>query len=310
MKQPKNVIFICADQLRADAILNSEVMTPNLDRLARNGISFTKAYTPNPICVPARATMITGTYSHHATGHKGNAGRIRDDQFKLPEFLNTHGYHTYAAGKLHYVPYSPPGTPRLLHGFEKAAICESGRILKQFDPEGQLRGVEDYFDYLSDQGWFGYTRAHGIGNNDIHPAPSPLPSEHYVDAWVVQQAMTFLDEHRSTHPDKPFFLHVGFPKPHSPYDPPRPFDELYEPRLISTPHQATDNRPRSPHCRVSAQRHGWQYLSPQAIQVARAHYFGCITFQDRQIGRLLAYLEREGFLDDTLIIYTADHGDM
>lgn len=308
-----NILLIVADQFRGDCLGcagHPDVLTPNLDFLAANGTLFTKAYTPDPICVPARATMITGRYPHKCTGKKGNAGKVKDTELKLPAFLSENGYETYASGKLHYVPYSPPGTPRLLNGFQHAALAESGRILGQFDPKNSLRGVEDYSDFLEDSGWKGYTRAHGLGNNDIHPAASPLPAELHVDSWVASKAMDFLDDHRKTCPKKPFFLNVGFPKPHSPYDPPKPYDSLYDPRKISKPALQKDALPRAPHSHISKYKHGFNYLSPEAVQVARAHYFGLIHFQDKQIGRILEYLKRNGLYENTVIIFTADHGDM
>ena len=115
MPKPHNILLITADQLRADALGcygNDVCRTPNLDALAAGGVVFENAYTPCPICVPARATITTGNYPHVCTGTKNNSGRIRDDQPKLAEHFRRSGYATYACGKLHYVPYSQPGQPR------------------------------------------------------------------------------------------------------------------------------------------------------------------------------------------------------
>lgn len=309
----KNILFIVADQFRGDTLGcagHGDIKTPYLDALAARGTLFTKAHTPNPICVPARATMITGKYSHRATGTKNNAGRIGEDHVKLPELLAGRGFSTYASGKLHYVPYAAPGEERLTHGFQRWNSAESGRILKEYDPQGRTRGVEDYFDYLADAGWAGYSRAHGVGNNDIHPAVSPLPEEHQVDAWVATRAIDYLNEHKEANPNKPFFLNVGFPKPHSPYDPSPRAAALYDPRKIQGPAENRDGGERTPASRVSAIRHGQGYMSPQALQVMRAYYYGLITFQDEQVGRILKALDELGLAEETLIVFTADHGDM
>lgn len=310
-----NVLVIFADQMRADSMGcagHPLVRTPNLDRIAAEGVRFVNAYTPDPICVPARAAFTTGNYPHVCTGSKNNSGRIRDDQLKIAEVFAARGYGAYASGKLHYVPYSPPGAPRLLHGFQKVALHESGRVLAQFGPDGSTPGLEDYHDHLKTVGWDGYARAHGVGNNDIHPAPSPLPAEHYCDAWVADQGMRLLDEHAAERPDDPFFLFLSFPKPHAPYDPPRPYDSLYDPRAVPAPFAAREENgiPRSPPKHIEAAGHGWPLWSPQTYRVARAHYYGQITFQDEQIGRVLDYLEERGRLDDTVVVYTADHGDL
>ena len=211
-----------------------------------------------------------------------------------------------------YVPYAPPGAARLVHGFQQVALHESGRILAQFDPRGEGDGVEDYHDYLRRVGWGGYSRAHGIGNNDIHPAPSPLPAEHTCDAWVCSAAIRFLEGHRRAAAENPFFLFMSFAKPHAPYDPPRPYDALYDPRQVPAPFVAreTAGPPRTPTKHEEGRTHGWDLWSPECHRVARAHYYGLVTFQDEQIGRMLAWLEGQGWLENTVVVYTADHGDL
>jgi len=309
-----NILLITADHMRADCVGangNDFIETPNLDRLAREGVNFTNAFTPNPICVPARATITTGNYSHRATGSKNNGGLIRDDQPRIAQHFRDAGYATSALGKLHYVPYAPPGEPRLLHGFEYAELCESGRILRRYDPEGKRRGLEDYHDYLYDVGWGGYERAHGVGNNDIHPAPSPLPKEHYVDAWVADRSIARLREHVETRGDQPFFMWTSFPKPHSPYDPPEPYHRLYDPRDLPAAHgDVSMLAGRNPQITRIRLTHGIDRFSPEMIRLARAFFYGCVTFQDEMVGRLLDCLEEIGLRDNTIVIYTADHGDL
>jgi arylsulfatase len=312
LKRP-NLLFVNADQFRGDCLHcdgNELISTPNYDNLAENGIRFSRAYTPNPICVPGRATMITGNYSHKCTGRKSNGGAIFDDQIKLPQLLAENGYETYASGKLHYSPYTPPGEPDTLNGFQHAALAESGRMLSAFDPKDELGGVEAYADYLKDVGWKGYSRGHGIGNNDMHPAASPLPEEHHVDAWVATQALEYLEYHKENHDDKPFYLNVGFPKPHAPYDPPRPWDSMYSPLDMPVPYINRDGKERNAYGDHNAVTHGTPLFSPETVQNARAHYYGLVSFQDQQFGRLVKYLKDNDLYDNTIIIFTADHGDM
>ncbi|MFW6157995.1 MAG: sulfatase [Planctomycetota bacterium] len=310
----KNILLFCSDHMRHDALAcngNPFVKTPNLDRLAAGGLNFANSFTPNPICVPARASMTTGNYSHKATGTKDNSGRIHDDQPKLAEHFNQHGYRTYAIGKLHYVPYAPPGEPRLLHGFQYCELCESGRILRKYDPEGKLRGLEDFHDYLCDVGWAGYERAHMIGNNDIHPAPSPLPAKYHEEAWVADRTIAALQRHLDEHPDRPFLAWSSFAKPHSPYDPPRPWDTMYDPRELPEPIGGlSDLEGRDRELTRRPPRYGWDRVSPQAVQVARAHFFGMVSFQDHQVGRVLDFLDEAGLADETIVAYMSDHGDL
>ncbi len=314
MADHPHLLLITADQFRWDCLHclgNAVIRTPNLDRLAEGGVAFRNAFTTNPICVPARATIMTGNYPHRATGLKSNGGRIRDDQPLLTELLKGAGYRTYALGKLHFVPYAPPGEPRLVHGFEHVDLHESGRILSLFDPHGEKSGIEDYFDYLTQVGWHGFTRAHGIGNNDVRPAPAPMPAEHYVDHWIADCTIRQIDHHLDERAGQPFFMWMSSPKPHSPYDPPRPYDAMYDPRDMPPPVGSPDDlHLRQPTMDSIRYTHGLTTMSPQAWQVARASYYGNITFLDAMIGRVLDHLEARGILNSTVILFTADHGDL
>jgi len=314
MAKRPNILLFCADELRADALGchgSSVCKTPNLDALAESGVLFENALTPNPICVPARASVTTGNYSSRATGTKNNGGMIRDDQPRLAAHFAAAGYETYACGKLHYVPYAPPDQPRVLHGFQNCDLTESGRLVRQYDPEGTRRGLEDYIDYLADAGWPGYSRAHGIGNNDVRPCPTPLPPEHHVDAWVADCTVRRILTHIEMQPDVPFLIWSSFPKPHPPLDPPHEFVEKYDVRDIPDPFgdesMLADRNPYIARTRIT---HGLDSLSPAARRVARMYYYALISHQDAQIGRVLRVLEATDLADDTIVMYMADHGDL
>ena len=309
-----NILLITADQFRWDTLRcagHPAIQTPHLDTLAARGTRFCNAFSPDPICVPARATIMTGNYPTVCTGVKANSGRIRADQPLLTDTLKRVGYRAYAVGKLHFVPYAPPGEPRLVHGFDAVDLTESGRILARYDPQGRLRGLEDYGDFLADAGWGGYTRAHGIGNNDVRPCASPLPPALHVDHWIADRALHRLERHAAESPERPFFLWMSSPKPHSPYDPPRPYDALYDPRRLPRPFgSAADLVDRDPFLEQTRIQHAVDSLSPEAWQVIRSYYYGSITFLDAMIGRVLDHLQRRGLADRTLVLFTADHGDL
>lgn len=310
-----NILFIMCDQMRHDALGcngNRHIRTPNIDRLAAGGVRFTRSFTPDPICVPARASLTTGCYPHKCTGQKSNGGAISDAFPKLGEEFASRGYDTYSSGKLHYLPYAGPGEARTTHGFGTTEFAESGRILSLFDPLGKLRGLEDYHDYLHTVGWGGYTRGHGLGNNDVYPSPSPIPQEHYVDTWVADEAMARMHDHLAAASGRPFFVWASFPKPHSAFDPPRPYDSMYDPRELPLPigdagmlaERGLD------HLEVKHYAHMWHLLSPQAKQVIKAYYYGLISHQDAQVGRLLDFLDRHDLSRNTIVVYTSDHGEM
>jgi len=312
MKKP-NILLITCDQMRADAMGcsgNKIVKTPNLDALAASGINFANAFTPYPVCEPARASITTGMYPHKclAFNHKSGGEEITDFPVLGTE-LTKLGYSTYAMGKLHYHPYTAPGQPKVTHGIQHVEFAESGRWVNLYDGAA---GLEDYLDYLQTVGWGGYSRAHAIGNNDIFPAVSPLPEEHCVDSWVAGRAVSYMQQHLDDTPDKPFFMWASFPKPHSPYDPPRPYDAMYDPRSIPAPiGTIEDIRARGldeDYARYF--KYQWDTVSDAAKQVILAHYYGLISFQDKQVGRMLDFLQQAGVRDNTIVIFTADHGDM
>ncbi len=319
-----NVLLITSDQLRYDALacygrwaapwgLSHVIQTPNLSRLAKEGVIFAQAFSPNPLCVPARASITSGSYPHRClVGSK--AKRIADDQPKLAQLFADAGYATYAIGKLHYYPYAPPGSPRTLHGFQYAELHEEGRIVKKYDPTGQADGLEDYHDYLKSVGWTGYGRAHGLGNNDIHPAHLPLPAEHHEEAWVASRAIAAMERHRRENPYRPFFMWSSFSKPHSPYDPPAPYNHMYDPREIPPPAGDWDDERllegRDVELRSRRRVYGWDRYSEQAIQTVRALYAGMVSFHDVMVGQLLDWLEDRSLLEETILVYTSDHGDL
>ena len=314
MSRPANILLVTGDHLRADALGcygNDVCQTPNIDALADSGVVFENSFTTDPICVPARASITTGNYAHISTGYKGNGGSIRPDQIKLAEHFASHGYETYACGKLHYLPYAPLNEERLLHGFKHCDLAEEGRVVLQFDPRCQGKGAEDYVDHLAENGWRGYSRAHGIGNNDARPCPTPLPAEHHVDHWVADRTIQRLKEHSKDSPDKPFLMWCSFVKPHPPYDPPFEYANRYDPRDVQPPiGDASMLADRNPEIAINRITHALDSLSPQALQLIKAYYYGLVTFQDVQFGRVVEALKQNDMAKDTIIIYTADHGDL
>ena len=311
MKGKPNFLFIMCDQMRFDALGcngNKHVKTPNVDRLAARGVNFSNFFTPDPICVPARACLTTGCYPVKCTGNKKNDGEIKSGFPLLAEEFNKRGYETYAMGKLHYLPYENSVTKQTTNGFKTVELAESGRIAKVCDREG----AEDYLAYLKSAGWGGYSRANGLGNNDVLVSTSIVPAEHYVDAWVADRTLHYLDRHLKGNPDRPFFMFSSFPKPHSAFDPPRPYDAMYDPRYLPGP-VGDISMLKERGLNQFYRRHfeyEWDALSPEAKKTIKAYYYGLISFQDAQIGKLLNYLDIRGLTENTVIVYTADHGEM
>jgi len=306
----KNVIFIISDQMRWDVLgcNGAEFMnTPNFDRLAAGGVNFSCAYSGNPVCVPARGILATGCYSHNCMdqteARNANGGEIL--RLHIAEHLRRNGFATYGIGKCHCLPY------KRNPGFDVFEIAEEGRI-ETAKLWGRIKEdmTEDYMEYLKAVGYYGMQRAHGIGNNDPRGGQSPLPIEHYVDTWATTRSLELLENHIGQTPERPFYLQLGFVKPHAPYDPPEPFNKMYDPRKIPRPRGSfKDLRGRNPAMEPYHQMYLVDKMSEPAIQYSRAHYFGLVSYLDSQLGRILEFLQKNNILEDTLIVFTADHGD-
>lgn len=308
----KHLFLITADQLRWDHLgaNNSAInFTPNLDGIACEGINFQQAYSPNPICVPARLALLTGQQPHKITKAPSSWGPLNKGVSTLPAMLGKAGYATGAFGKMHFLPYA---NPRTNHGFAWMELNEEGRIQDQETRTLSDLGGDDYARYLEKVGWGGYQRAHGIGNNDVHLAASPLPTEHYESAWVVDRALAWHHECLQKNRSQKTFSWLSFTRPHAPFDPPEPYHKLLDPRKISPPvGSPADLASKNPALSAMRQSYGWESInSPQHSRLAKAYYGALVHFIDEQIGRLIASLKAADVYDDSCIIFTADHGEM
>ena len=301
-----NVLFITADQFRGDFLScagHPAVRTPHLDALGAQGAFLPHSYAPVPVCVPSRYAYMTGR-TPISFGMRGNAGmRIPADALTLPAAFAGAGYRTAAIGKMHFTPWTEP------YGFETFVVSEEGRQWRAGDGRGG-RG-DAYQRYLRDVGWGGYERGHGIGNNDVRTATSPLPLEHYHTTWATRTTQSWIAEHVSSSPRRPFFAWCSYTKPHSPYDPPEPYDRLYDARTFPPPVGGLEDlQALSPHYREEVNRHFWDSLGPEQVQRARAFYAGNVTLIDHCVGQLRQTLAGLGVSRDTVVCFTADHGDL
>ncbi len=295
VKSKPNILFLMTDQHRADCMGcggNSVIKTPNLDRIAREGVRFAHAYSSTPTCTPARAAILTGLspWHHGMLGYSKVAERY---PFELPRAMKDAGYHTFAVGKLHYHPQ------RNYHGFDGALIDESGRV----ESPGF---ISDY------RKWFKETApdldpdATGIGWNDYRSAKYALPEELHPTRWTGDTAVDYISKYQR---EEPMFLKVSFARPHSPYDPPARFMDMYRESDMPAPHIGGWDSIYAP--ADPSDYNSWHGdLGTQQARRSRRGYYGSVSFIDEQIGRILKALEERRMLDDTLIVFTADHGDM
>lgn len=291
-----NMLLLMADQFRADCVGaggNEVIHTPNLDRIAREGVLFRSAYTSVPSCTPARAGLLTGLspWNHGMLGYGRVAQWYRNEK---PRMLREAGYHTLGIGKMHWFPQ------RHLHGFHKTILDESGRV--------ETRGfVSDYRQWFRQQAPHLNPDATGLGWNDYQARPYALPERLHPTRWTADRAVGFLEGYDG---GEPFFLKVSFARPHSPYDPPERFWKLYEDADLP---KAVVGKWAERHAQRGKKlpRNTWRGdLGEAQVRRSRQGYYGSVSFVDEQIGRILDALARRGWLENTLILFTADHGDM
>jgi len=256
------------------------MITPNLDRLVKEGCTFASAYSPNPVCIPARHNLLTGLTTRYHGYFENNKEPMNKGLLTLPELLSDHGYVTHAAGKMHFVP------PRRHYGFDRMELMEEipGR-----------RNDDDYALYLKENGLGHILNIHGVRNLlYMQPQRSLIPHRYHGTTWVGDRSVAFIENHTS---DRPFFLWSSFIAPHPPWDVVDEFAGIYRGRVLPEPIGSPAER--------SSSEYNEKYL-----RRIRELYYGAITHVDEQIGRILLALEKRGMLDNTLVIHTSDHGEM
>jgi choline-sulfatase len=290
--QPKNILFIMSDQHSPHVVGcygNPTVRTPNLDALAGNGTRFAHAYTPTPVCVPARASFATGRYAHTIGSWDNAKPYIGTEALSWGHRLTSQGHQVTTVGKLHYRRAGDPS------GFPDQRL-----------PMHVLDGIGDIYGLLrGDMPVRHASREHvlqaGAGDSE------------YIryDRAVARESARFLREEAGGH-DRPWALFTSFVTPHFPLMAPSEYVDLYPLDSLPMPVQwSPEAWPR--HAALEEQRRVEALAEPfdeRTIRNAIAAYHGMVTFLDEQIGVVLEALDDAGLRDDTRIIYVSDHGEM
>jgi arylsulfatase len=303
MERPKqtqpNIIFITCDHLRADLLGcagNRTIQTPHLDKLAENGIRFTQAYSGTPICIPARASIMTGKEGHSLGIKEYRAGFELPVKETLPQQLKDAGYQTKVVGKMHVYP------ERCHYGFEEMLLCEEGRLLGQ--PYGENKGYDDYEQWLAEQGYPGKAFAHGISMNEYAVTPWHLPNHLHPSEWIGEQACRQIKRRDWT---RPLFLWTSFTAPHPPLTP--LMNDLYVYETESIPQPVVGEWAKEHPVMHNLSLAFGKGKTEKQIELIKRAFYALVTQIDRQINRIIGTLAEEGILDNTWIIFTSDHGD-
>jgi choline-sulfatase len=308
-----NILFITTDYQSGEdgPSLGSPFLDmPALDRLCKNGVVFNRYYSTAPVCQPARMTWLTGQYPHtHGMWNNNKNHRIPEDSPILMKELDKHGYYTLGIGKMHFNPWDR------MAGFHRRIIADRKGNLER-DKEYR----DDYAQYLEK---FGLTRWDYLKlqyESDLpHVYDWPFPPECHIDHYVGTQAQKVI-ENGELDDDKPWFLWVSFDGPHNPWDPPAEYSKPYMEMDLPKPRTYSGEMNNKPISNTSA-RYGYTKEVPDYvdrypeqeknyIKRIRAGHYGGLTFIDRQVEKILEALEKKNELDDTIIIYSADHGSL
>ncbi|MHB1150809.1 MAG: sulfatase family protein [Eubacteriales bacterium] len=338
MKKRPNILLITSDQQHWNTLglINKEVSTPNLDRLAREGTVFSRAYCPNPTCTPTRASIITGQYpSQHGAWSLGT--KLSEERHTVGEDFIDADYRTALIGKAHFQPlasteeYSSLESYPILqdldywknfnqrfYGFE---YCELARNHTNEAHVGQHyaiwleeKGCKNWRDYfLPPTGTMSRTEKHKWR----------IPEEYHYDSWIAERTNQKLDEYKRN--DENFFLWASFFDPHPDYFVPEPWDAMYDPEKLtvpqvmegehqsSPPHIAETQKPKPD---FSSYRESGQGLhgfhshihSKDELKKNIAVYYGMISLMDKYIGKILDQLDNLGLAEETIVVFTTDHG--
>ena len=312
-----NIVLFFPDQHRGDAMGcagNPVIQTPNLDRLAENGVVFERCYTSSPLCMPARAALITGQ-PVNAHGVWGN-NLVEADRHGPSHVrsIRDAGYRTAIIGKTHlYANHRNDGHTR-----------EHAHKLRDWGYQDihELRDVVPsercscyYADFLADRGrlrvYQDYTRLWWTGAfrgaQPWEDPPSPLPTDEHIDSYCASQAAAWIRDHEGK---QPFYLQVCFTGPHTPFDAPSDFRALYKPEEVPLPILAAPEDPVSPQVEQMLKSSRLDGMTEIHARMMVSHYYAKVTLVDHGVGMVLDALADKGVLDDTWVIYTSDHGEM
>ncbi len=342
-KDRPNILLITSDQQHWNTLgcLNPEISTPNLDRLASEGMMFSRAYCPNPTCTPTRASIITGQYpSQHGAWSLGT--KLPDDAHTVGDDLQAAGYHTALVGKAHFqqllgtrefpsleATQTPPGQPTMqdldfwrrfhgpFYGFQHVELARNHTneylVGQHYAIWMEESGCANWRDYFMPP----------TGNNDSQRWRWLIPERYHYDTWIAERTTALMSECRERR--VPFLIWASFLDPHPPYLVPEPWDTMYDPANLTIPSLTpAEHEHNPPHFRMtqeenadfSAWRETGQHIhgmhshlqDPASLARDVAVYYAMISLMDKYIGQILRRLDALGLADSTLVVFTTDHG--
>ncbi len=321
-----NILVIITDQQRQDHLGcygNPVIQTPNIDRLAAAGVRFDRHYVNNPLCMPGRATLFSGM-TPRAHTVRTNGINLPRHLPVLPGILKEHGYQTHLVGKLHLDCFGNK-VPGERTEADNDKDFKAGKEVWGFESGemavGHGNGVRGaYRDWLEKKlagapsPW--EKRLENMGYGAEQCIYTQITEEHHHSTWIAERTVHFLENRDQT---RPFFLWCSFPDPHHPYTPPQNYADMYPLETIPLPVRREGELDElGPHFTQAYQGEQWfsgrgkapTKMSDIQYQEIISRTYGMVSLIDANVGRILEGLRRQGLEDDTLVIFSSDHGDM
>ncbi len=338
-----NILFITSDQHRGDCygFEGRNIKTPHLDAMAAAGTRFANCITPNAVCQPSRASILTGLLplTHHVHDNGIDLGPAFGEK-GFAAALGKAGYDTGYVGKAHFATYhthQATGTPECLkssadyaddwfgpyHGFQHVELILIGHNwwMPEKPPGGQAYERFFHRDGRGEALFKMYQKQLEPVTDAAQTWHSALPQAMHNSNWVADRTIAFMAQER----EEPFCLWASFPDPHHPFDAPEPWSRLHHPDEVDLPQHRTRDFDRRPfwHRRAiedrptgsaeqAALRTSYSRIPPQSDRQLRdliANYYGQISLIDHNVGRILEALEEQGLADNTIVVFSTDHGD-
>jgi arylsulfatase A-like enzyme len=302
-----NLLFLFTDEQRQDTMLaygNRQIRTPNLDKLAKQGVVFRRAYVSQPVCTPSRATIMTGLYPH-TSGCTSNNVPLDEKVPTIAELFSDRSYRFAYLGKWHL------GDEIFAqHGFDHWVSIEDG-YRRYYRPQRDRMQNCTHYHWLKERGF----------EPDVHDGEfsafsrgksASLPAKFSKPAFLAERTSQFIRENA----DRPFAAYVNFLEPHMPFT--GPYNNLYDPEKVTLP--PNFNAPPHPdepmRCRLMREHFRSQGFGGHDLSVESgwrrliANYWGLVTLVDEAVGRILSTLGECGLEGRTIVVFTSDHGDM
>lgn len=316
MRRP-NILILYTDQQRWDALGasgNAEIRTPNLDRLAASGTRFSHHFVQNPVCMPSRASFLSGHYPETlGISHMGVP--LPEDIWLLPRYLGAYGYRTANIGKLHALPHANRDhrAPHPRYGFDHLEISDEPGPYEDAYRAWVRAIAPEHLDAISlglPPSAAVWQATMGVRDGITHPderfpkraVPFPAPDELTHTAFVSDRTRAFIGQQG----ESPWLCIAGFYSPHSPWIVPQRYLDLYDPDAFTLPSRTV----RLPFGEDATSRDSLDVASSDDELRSAIHgYYAMVSEVDDHVGRILDTLDAQGMTDDTMVIFTSDHGE-